>query len=154
MKTIETLLEMLVCELETHSNEIISSESVRYYNDALGDTSFLLAGLLQQCLEQVNESDKSKWFDDSLLTGFQRDSEKLAIDGVMIWARDANAQWTDAFRFEIGLREGEFGEFRFYFADLNRPSISYERFRDKPYYWHVGEKDWKHVIDGKDVCVR
>ena len=158
MKSLKKILVMLVCELVKHLNKIKSiNQKLIYYNEILGDTSFLLAGLLESLLrKKYSEWDGRKWIDDSLITNVLIQNNKLKIDGIMIWGKkNTNEQWTDLFSFEMELLKDEtnFKEFTFSFCDLDNPEITYEEFRDNRDYWASTNRNWKHVINSNEVLI-
>lgn len=142
MKSIKRILTMLVYELVKDLERIKSiDKELVYYNEILGDTSFLLAGLLELLLKKnFGEWDSSKWIDDSLITSVAMQNEKMNIEGIMIWGREnTTEQWTDPFSFEIELLMDEvsFKRFTFLFCDLNNHEISYEKFKVNRKYWEM-----------------
>lgn len=156
MKSIKEILTMLVCELVKHLDKIksINQEQV-YYNEILGDTSFLLAGLFESFLKKnYSEWNGRRWIDDSLITNVLIQKNKLKIDGIMIWGKkNTTEQWTDPFSFEIELLKNEtnFREFTFWLCDLDIPQISYEEFRDNRDYWARTNRNWKYVINSNEA---
>ncbi|SEK63699.1 hypothetical protein SAMN05421740_102296 [Parapedobacter koreensis] len=150
---------MLVHELNNHLDKIksINPISVYYYNEILGDTSFLIVGLLESLLkESCSEWGEKKWIDDSLITNVIVQNNKLKIEGVIIWGKmDITEQWTDPFSFEIELLRDEisFKEFTFLFCDLDNPEITYEDFRDNRDYWVRTNRKWKYVINSNEVLI-
>ncbi|MEO0683705.1 MAG: hypothetical protein AAFY76_01315 [Cyanobacteria bacterium J06649_11] len=68
MKSIEEIRAMLITEICNNIDNINANTHREYYNELMGDTSFLIAGYLQQELE-INFQDwnSKKWVDDSLL---------------------------------------------------------------------------------------
>ena len=102
MKSINEITSMLSSEIERHIDNIKSvNQNLVNYNEIIGDTSFLLAGLLESLLEQhFNDWDHQKWIDDSLITSVLMQKRQLTIKGIMIWGReDTTNQWTDLFSF-------------------------------------------------------
>jgi hypothetical protein len=161
VKSVDEIQELLIAELEIHKDKIVSTDNLDYYNNLLGDTSFLLAGLLnQQLKEQIYSWDHDKWIDDSLITKVEINQNKLLIWGIMIWGRNnTTAQWTDPFYFEIILEDLDADKevkYIFLFGDSNSPEIPYEKFNnnrnlwDKDFYstdeWDIQERDWKYRI--------
>lgn len=143
---------MLVNEL-TKARERIKSidKELVYYNESLGDTSFLLAGLLELLLKKnFGEWDSRKWIDDSLITSISTQNEKMNIEGIMIWGREnTTEQWTDPFSFEIELFMDEVNlkRFTFLFCDLDIHEISYEEFKINREYWDNSNRNWKYIIN-------
>lgn len=153
MKSIEEIQLMLVNELWSYLDKIkyLKIEG-DYYNSTLGDTSFLLSGLLGALLKLRGDWGLSKWLDDSLLVDVKLNKSKLSIWGVMIWGVESTTeQWTDPFYFEVelGNNESEFTEYTFLLGDLNKPEISFEEFRMNRNYWGQNERDWKYIINQK-----
>ena len=152
MKSIRKILTTLITEL-TKARERIKSidEELVYYNEFLGDTSFLLAGLLELLLKiNFDEWDSRKWIDDSLITSISTQNEKMNIEGIMIWGReDMTEQWTDPFSFEIELSMDEvnFERFTFLFCDLDIHEIPYEEFKINREYWDNSNRNWKYIIN-------
>lgn len=161
MKSRDEILEMLVSEVYSHIDNINNDLILDYYNNVLGDTSFLLAGLLELLLEENFDNwNSTRWLDDSLLTKIKLDNHKLSIWGVMIWGiEDSTEQWTEPFYFELILNQElrSFVRCTFLFGDLSHPEITYETFNDnrgywdKKYYlndqWDMSERSWKYIIN-------
>ena len=161
MKNVIDIQNMLVSELFNHIDNLRSNASkLGYYNEITGDTSMLLARLLDSLL-RINFEDwnSKKWIDDSLLSKVKVKNNNISIWGVMIWGMDeVTDQWTDPFYFEIQLNEREltFFKYHFLFCDLNQGEISYEEFAKHRQYWtedyysnsawDVSEKDWNYII--------
>lgn len=150
---------MLVCELVNHLDNIKSiSQKVVYYNEILGDTSFLLAGLLESLLKKnFSDWDKKRWIDDSLITKVVIQNNKLTIEGVMIWGiENTTEQWTYPFSFQIELLKEEmsFRRFTFLFCDLDNHEIAYEEFRVNRDYWDKSSRNWKYVINSDKNLVK
>jgi hypothetical protein len=157
MKSIEEIQTMLVSELSNSVSRVKSmSSNLEYYNEILGDTSFLLAGLLDSLLKLKDDWDSKKWIDDSLLMKVNLNQNRFSIWGVMIGGvENVTDQWTDPFYFEIELNKAksDFNEYTFLFSDLYKSEISYEEFRDNRSYWRPStsnERDWKYVINQKN----
>jgi hypothetical protein len=152
MKSTKEITSMLVYELVNHVDKLKLNNQVRgYYNEILGDTSFLLAGLLESLLKkEFSEWNRNgKWIDDSLISNVTINNDKLNLDGIMIWGMEnITEQWTDPFSFSIELvrEEMSFKEFTFLFGDLNTPSITYEQFTHDRGYWIKNKRGWKYVI--------
>ena len=151
MKSTKEILLMLIHELVNNLDRIKSINPIpMYYNEVLGNASFLMAGLLESLLrESSNEWDERKWIDDSLITDVIIRNSKLIIEGVMIWGKmDVTEQWTDPFSFEIELlrKNMSFKKFTFSFCDSEKPEITYGEFRNNRNYWTKGNRKWKYVI--------
>ena len=155
MKSVEEIQVMLVSELWNCLSRIKSIRlGLDYYNEIMGDTSFLLAGLLGSLLSSKGDWDYNKWMDDSLLAKVKLNENKLSIWGVMIWGiENTTEQWTDPFYFEIELNQTEpdFKEYTFLFSDLNKSEIPYEEFSENRNYWEPSnEREWEYVINRKN----
>ncbi|WP_143309446.1 hypothetical protein [Chitinophaga vietnamensis] len=149
---------MLVHELNKYPDKIEPANSgAIFLNERLGDTSFLLAGLLGSLLkEKYNEWHEQKWIDDSLITNVDTQNHQLIIEGVMIWGEmDTTEQWTSPFFFEIVLLADKawFKKFTFLFCDLDKPEIAYEDFRDNRAYWVGRNRRWKYIINSNDTLI-
>lgn len=156
MKTIKEIFIMLVDELTSHIDKIKSiTRTPLYFNEILGDTSFLLAGLLGALLKKnFDEWDDRKWFDDCFITKVLLQNDKLKFYGVMIWGKnDTTEQWTEPFIFELELpnEEVNYRDFNFLFGDLDNSEITYEDFRDNRDYWANNNRNWKYIIKSKEV---
>ena len=154
-KSIREIEVMLASELWECLSRISSMKpKLGYYNETLGDTSFLLAGLLDSILKIKDDWDSKKWLDDSLLMKVKLNHNKLSLWGVIIWGKEnVTDQWTDPFYFEIklGQTKPEFNEYTFLFADLDKPEISYENFSENRNYWNPSDdRNWKYVINQKN----
>lgn len=107
-----------------------------YYNQALGDTSFLLSGILGFHLSKMDEWDQRKWLEDSLLRSFELKDNTVKISGVIIWGKDGTTeQWTDPFHFELEFNAERTGfkSYTFLFGDISRASLVINEDRSDPY---------------------
>lgn len=147
MKSAKEIKEMLLKELWNYKKSIGSLKlEAMYYNDHLGDTSFLLAGLLGELLKSRDDWDSTKWLDDSLLRKVHLNKSKLSIWGVMIWGTESTTeQWVDPFFFEVDLCNS-LTHFTFMLGDVNKPEIPYKEFRMDRTYWNQDERDWRYII--------
>lgn len=157
MKSTKEIASMLGEELFDHLDKIESNNlQSGYYNNVLGDTSFLLAGLLYSVLKaKYNDWGGDKWIDDSLLTDVRVKESELIIEGVMIFGRQStNQQWVDLFFFAIKLIE-EIGvdtnSFSFLFGTTDN-YISYEDFiGGRKVFEKPLNKDWKYKVYSDSV---
>lgn len=154
MKSIKEIQEMLVSELLKSLVNVNKSLKLNlgYYNETLGDSSFLLAGLLGQILKKrYNDWDIRKWMDDCLLTNIKLNNNILSISGVMIWGiENMSEQWTEPFYFEMKLNhdQTDFIKYTFLFSDLDNTEISYDEYRHNRSYWKsLLERNWKYIIN-------
>ena len=151
MKKIQEIEEMIVSELNTYleRNEVIIPK-LNYYNDLLGDTSFLLAGLLESLLKtKANHWNTDSWIDDSLLTEITVSNNILSIKGIIIWGlEDTTSQWTEPFSFTIKLLQNKIIsiDYTISFGDLDNPPITYEEFNKNRNYWDNNPKNWNYVF--------
>jgi hypothetical protein len=154
MKQLEEIEQMLISEIHSNIDKIEILEcNLEHYNEILGDTSFLLASILNSLLNSNEDWDSKKWIDDSLLTEVKLDGNKLSIWGIMIWGiENTTEQWTDPFYFEIKLKQNTLGfnEYTFLFCDLDKSEISYEDFSMNRNYWNPTERNWKYIINQKN----
>lgn len=152
MKTINEIQEMLVSELYKCNKDINQGQNdSKYFNEVLGDTSFLLAGLLDSHLEdKFEEWNCGKWIDDSLIETFKLNDNIVEISGIMIWGIEGQTeQWTEPFLFEIELKKTGIGfaKYSFLFGDLNIIELSYKSFENNRNYWNEGKREWKYIIN-------
>lgn len=155
MKSIPEIQEVLIDEL--HKN-IFDSEDwkgeFKYYNEVLGFTSGVLAGLLLVHLREENDEWRgAKWIDDCLITKLELKNSILTIDGIMIWAIGNDSDWTDPFRFSIEFENTgvDFKEYTFFFGDYDKPALPYNKFRDKNEYWGNGVRNWSYIINSNNL---
>jgi len=159
MKSLEEIQEMLVSEIHDKLDKIriTDASTTDYYNEQMGNVSFLLAGLLGRFLSKTESWSPEKWIDDSLLTKVQLLNNKLSIWGIMIWGTTEDSeQWTEPFYFEIDLLTST-PHYTILFADLKQPELSYEDFKndrrhwDKSFYsnseWTPSERDWNYIFN-------
>lgn len=152
MKSTNEIILMLADELTNHLHQIKSiDERPKYYNGLLGDTSFLLAGLLFSILKRkYTEWKYDKWIDDSLLTNVVIEESNLIIDGMIIFGRaGVNKQWVDYFSFKVDVFKGHvnLNKFSFLFGLVDSPEISYEDFKNNRELHIVCNKKWKYRLD-------
>ncbi|MBC9933118.1 hypothetical protein [Chitinophaga qingshengii] len=151
MKPTKELIGMLFQEIDEHLDSIVSDkQTLVYYNEIMGDTSFLLAGVLESLLkENTAEWDHAKWMDDSLLTHVEIENDLLRISGIMIWGRGGTTeQWVAPFSFETALPGNQHlpRRFSFLFSDWDQPELSYGDFNKKRHYWEGSQRNWRYVI--------
>ena len=152
MKSIEEIQEMVETEITKYLNkDICPQQNENYLNSMLGDTSFLLAGLLDSLLKrEASDWDHSKWIDDCLINEVDKSNNKIGISGIMIWGKlNTTEQWTDPFYFELRLPRDEANSKRhtFLFSDLKHEEITYRSFRENRNYWDATERNWKYIIN-------
>jgi hypothetical protein len=158
MKSINEITSMLSSEIEGHIDNIKSgNQNLVNYNEILGDTSFLLAGLLESLLEQYfNNWDQQKWIDDSLITSVLMQKRQLTIKGIMIWGReDTTNQWTDLFSFEVELPNDKIGleKFIFRYCDVEIYEVPYEQFRKNRDCFNGSCNKWQYEIYSNDGLI-
>ncbi len=151
MRQLTNIQDALIKVLYKHLDNIRSITEKgreRYYNDLLGNTSAILAALLDILLNQEDDHDSTVWFDDSLLTSVKLAQNTVSISGIMIFGRTGTTeQWTGPFLFKIELKgDDDFSEYVFFFDDLRKREISYEKFRMNTNYWDDTEIDWRYII--------
>jgi hypothetical protein len=161
MKSIEEIQDLLAKELWDNLEKISSaSPLLRYYNEILGDTSYILAGLLGSLLfSPSDEQDVGKWIDDTLITKTKIKGNVLSLWGVVISGLSGvTQQWTWPFYFEVQLNTDNrhFDSFMFLYGQKDDTELPYEEFSknrgywDVQFYrtdnWDVSERDWRYII--------
>ena len=154
MKSASEILKMLVNELLVHIESGGRIEKNQgFYNQALGDTSFLLAGLLEVLLkENLREWDsETNWLDDTLITSVRLLENKLILAGVVIWGTQGTTeQWVDPFSFEMyPLLDGDRKRhFKFSFCNDKKSAITYHDYMAKPSLKENEENiSWTYTLD-------
>ncbi|QQD13971.1 hypothetical protein [Sphingobacterium sp. UDSM-2020] len=159
MKSVKEILEMLLEELIMYLEKSEHFDTLlMYQNKKLGDTSFLLAALLESLLKQYHiDWDEKKWIDDSLITRVTTKNDILTFEGVMIWGIiDSTEQWTDPFVFNIEILKDKkiYSDFTFLFCDMIKSEIKYEDFINNRDYWTSEIGYWKYIINSKSGSVK
>ncbi|SEW53519.1 hypothetical protein [Chitinophaga arvensicola] len=155
MKSLEEIREMLESEL----NRCIPitkkiAGPMEYFNEYLGNTSFLLVGLLGAHLREDNDKWISiRWMDDSLITDFNLTDHSLSIKGIAIWGIENDMeQWTEPFIFEVALENNgavDTSSYSFLFGKTGYPEVSYDYFRKDRSIWASNKAAWRYVISIK-----
>lgn len=151
MKSIIEIEEMLSIEL---SNRLKGERSIiefsNYYNKSLGDTSFILAGLLEAHLQRkycewfIN----GKWIDDTLIETFEHNGNEIDMSGIVIWGISGQTeQWTDPFKIILQFIDDVIANYNILFGDLFRESLNYTDFKHNRNYWKEREPDWSYIIN-------
>ncbi len=147
---------MLVDELLVHIGPVVQDGEQRtFYNAVLGDSSFLLAGLLGVLLKKkVREWDsETRWMDDSLITAVRLFGKKLTLDGVMIWGKiGTTEEWVDRFSFEIEPLFDRLAtqRLRFSFCDENTSEVTYEEYKGGGVLQDSNENiSWRYTIESQ-----
>ena len=152
MKSIEEIQEMLISEFNCYFDIINSNIKLDYYNEVLGDTSFLLAGLLSALLKKNQYGNWThRWTDDTLLIDVKIYNKKLSIAGILIWGKmDTTEQWTDPFYFEahLNLIDGSFKQYFFLLGDMEQPEVTYDYFNQHRDFWNnnLSNRKWRYTI--------
>jgi hypothetical protein len=172
MKQIDELESMLVKEISKSIRDMNPNLNLDYYNEVMGDTSFLLASVLENYLKKRCDWNLDKWIDDSLLTRVRVNKNIVSIWGVMIWGKKGySEQWVAPFYFEITLNNdcNDFIKFNFLYEEDTSNETTYEHFNknrdmwDKCVYltehWNPFERSWKYMLDsnsplGYDVILK
>lgn len=150
MKSANEISQMLSVELLNHINNINTISNSLYYNEVLGDTSFLLAGLLDILIKNDTQISQKIWIDDSLINNIELINKTVFIKGVMIWGKEnTTEQWVDPFKFtsKFNHDSSNFINYSFFFKDLYTNEISYEEFRDNRNYYSKEIKKWKYKFN-------
>lgn len=152
MKSIEDIQIMLAFEIRKSLEKGKPDKGEdRYFNVMLGETSFLLAALLQRQLEKtILDWDRQKWIDDSLIEKYVISGN--SIGGIMIWGLETTTeQWTDPFYFHADFSKDNLHlkNYTFLFCDLEREEISYIEFNKNRNYWNLSNRNWKYIINSE-----
>ena len=152
MKSLEDIETMLVLEIKKCLDKNKSEKlEVGYFNEILGDISFLLAALLQNQLEQgFADWSLEKWIDDSLIDEVIKHGNKIIIGGIMIWGKiSTTEQWTNPFYFDSELSDNNniFNRYTFLFGELDKEEIPYKIFNVNRSYWNMENRNWKYIIN-------
>lgn len=151
MKSANEIIQMLFEELKEHLDRIDNNTGLTYYNEILGDTSFLLAGLLHVLIKTENGIENSVWIDDSLITDIKQINNEVSISGVIIWGKEnTTEQWVDPFMFVINLNNdfSDYTNYTFFFKDIIVKEISYEKFREDRNYFSDSIQKWEYKFIG------
>lgn len=164
MKSIDEIEEMLVTELHKNVDKLRDLRIISgNYNEVMGETSYMLAGLLESHLKKdFVDWDLKKWIDDCLLTMVKLSNQTLGMWGVMIWGMedsDGTEQFTEPFYYEIELTSSYFKRYTFLFGDLDKREIPYSIFKFNREYWikqgnknedwNPAERNWRYLINSK-----
>ncbi|RFS16846.1 hypothetical protein [Emticicia sp. C21] len=158
MKTTHELKKILSSELNETLKTLHSLKKSTYpdyyYNAIFGDASFILAGILEQLLnESYHWGTKSgKWMDDALIEDFHLYEERLSINGVMIWGKgDTTEQWVEPFYFDVELNKNEVNMegYNLYFGNTDNPAIPYTYFSNNREYWQQDLRNWEYQLMSK-----
>ncbi|SFN92153.1 hypothetical protein SAMN05421594_4719 [Chryseobacterium oleae] len=146
MKSTNEIAKMLLEELLKNINNINNFKNSNYYNEILGDTSFLLAGLLHTMIKKEPQIDQKVWIDDSLITNINQVDNIISIEGIMIWGENGTTeQWVDPFYFTINLNNDS--AYKFFFKDLYLSELSYDDFKENRNYYSDKVKNWKYEFN-------
>lgn len=161
MKSLEEIQKILVSEVQNNVHKLAPNLHIDYYNEILGDTSFLIAGFLEKQLKKKNINwDNRKWIDDSLITRAKYANNKIMLWGIIIEGfQNTTKQWTDPFYCEFELnKDVKTSPYLFLFGDSENSEIEYKDFNnrrnfwDKDFYsnseWNPSERDWKYTFNG------
>jgi len=150
MKTIAELEDMLAVELSPFITEGRSIPQVsKYYNEPLGDVSFILGGILKAHLKEKHTQwfVNGKWIDDTLIETFNYNYPIVEMSGVVIWGISGDTeQWTDPFRIVIELAKEGMAKYTILFGDVLRTSLKFSDFKYNRDYWKGSEPDWDYII--------
>lgn len=150
MKSGNEIAQMLLGELLKNINNINNFNNSKYYNEILGDTSFLLAGLLHVMIKKEPQIDQKVWMDDSLITNIKLVNNIIFIDGIMIWGENGTTeQWVDPFNFNICLNNDftDFIYYNFFFKDLYMSELLYDDFKENRNYYSDKIRNWKYEFN-------
>ena len=159
MKSSKELQSMLLSEICNNLIAIEKERELDCYNQILGDTSFLLSGILENELDSITSWNPLNWIDDSLIHKVKIDEYKVRLWGVMIWGKNGTTkQWTDPFysEFLIDCEDTTLQKLTILFGDEMLEEVTYEMFSknrsywDGDYYsnsqWDPSERNWKYFV--------
>lgn len=151
MKSLKEIEELLITELNKSISELGRVTSDRdYYNEMMGDTSFILVALLESHLRDRSEGwNGGKWMDDSLIEKVTLNKNRMIIEGIAIWGvADSTEQWTEPFYFEIETNEGavDSAHYAFLFGDQDMNEVNYVYFRNNRGCWNRPDRNWRDVV--------
>lgn len=154
MKSLEEIEEMLKNELNQYMPIIKGiTRPVTYFNQFIGNTSFLLVGLLEAHLRVCHDQwTPAKWMDDSLITDVKITDEILSIEGIAIWGIENDIdQWTEPLLFTVLLRNFtvDITNYSFLFGDTAEEEVSYGDFRFNRDIWTRSDRDWRYIVNVK-----
>lgn len=164
MKSIIELQSMLASEICNNFLLLKERRTLYCYNEIMGDSSFLLSGILERELENDDAWSSVNWIDDSLIHKVDIDGCKVRIWGVMIWGKDGTTkQWTDPFYCELTIdcKSIDLQELTILFGDVSINELIYEEFSDNrdfwdrafysDTYWTPSEREWKYKVHSKKM---
>jgi hypothetical protein len=155
MKPISELERMLAMELFPYSTRKSSIAPVsKYYNETLGDVSFILGGILKSHLKEkyLEWFVDGKWIDDTLIETFidnrqVKNHSIIEMGGVVIsGVNGSSEQWTDPFRIVIEFYYDDIVKYTILFGDVARSSLRFTEFKYDRDYWKKVEPDWDYII--------
>ncbi|WP_343690902.1 hypothetical protein [Chitinophaga sp.] len=150
MKSISELENMLAMELSPFTTgERSVAQPSKYYNEPLGDISFILGGIVKAHLKEKHAEwfVNGKWIDDTLIETFTCNQQIIEMSGVVIWGLSGDTeQWTDPFRIVIEFSDEEIAKYTILFGDVLRASLKFTDFKYNRDYWKGSEMDWDYII--------
>ena len=149
MKSSNELQSMLLSEICNNISAIVKEGELECYNEILGDTTFLLSGILEIKPDGI----------DSLIHKVKIEGYKVRLWGVMIWGKTGTTkQLTDPFysEFLIDCEDKTLQKLTILFGDEMLEEVTYEVFTgnraywDRDYYsinqWDPSERNWKYFV--------
>jgi len=161
MKSVGQIQDILAEELwENIENARSAGSGLMYYNEFLGNTSFVLAKLLESLLVSGDyDWDIKKWIDDLLITKVRVNGNQLMLWAVVISGVDGvTEQWTQPVYFEAKFNNTSrhFDSYLIMYSDNDRIDLSYDEFIknrdiwDRMSYssddWDVSERNWRYIL--------
>lgn len=146
MKTIVELEEMLKKEISTNIFSTPLSVNYVYLNKFLGDSSFIIARVMELYLKDNEYFKNNKiWFDDTLIIRIEKEDQVVSLWGVLIFGiEDITEQFTNPFRFNINLLSTTC---TFSYGDASQKAISYEDFLSNRSAWNPSKRNWEFIFD-------
>ena len=159
MKSSKELQSMLASEICNNLLALKEAKNQANFNEIMGDSSFLLSGILERELENNPKWNPNNWIDDSIIHKVKLKDSKIKIWGVIIWGKvSTTKQWTEPFysEFSLDCKYAKLKELIILFGDEKVEEITYEEFAenrtfwDKDFYsntnWKPSERNWKYRI--------
>ena len=139
MKTITEIKNILHAEVQELDSNLSLDQTSPVINPSLGDLSFVLAGYVYLCLQEIDQQwGNLKWVDDIIFTKVVRIEGVIRIWGVLIWGRkNTTAQWTEPICAEVHKLdlEGNIYEIAVLFADKETRPLPYSNFVQNRGVW-------------------
>ncbi|MCL9806904.1 hypothetical protein NAT51_15315 [Flavobacterium amniphilum] len=146
MKSINELIELLLCEFENCNLEYNTYEI--FYNEFLEDIPVIISYIIENILIDFLIWGNDEWVDDSLITQCSLNEDKIIISGFLIFGKSKiNNQWVEPFYAEIFIKNKDENEYEIHLniADVEKNSLTYSDFKKKNNY-SLSSIKWKHKL--------